>query len=163
MSLTEGDAGEAVAWLTAARDLAREVGDELEVGHATRSLAAAMIELGEAAEATTLLAESLGIVRELGDTHGIGDCLEIFAGLAATTGEAARAATLFGASDVVRTSIGARRHRDHEILYERWLGRTLSQLDTNTYSKRYEDGRVLTLDEACSLALAPAAALAPQP
>jgi predicted ATPase/DNA-binding SARP family transcriptional activator len=163
MSLTEGDPGEAVAWLTAARDLAREVGDELEVGHATRSLAAAMIELGEAAEATRLLAESLGIVRELGDTHGIGDCLEIFAGLAATTGEAARAATLFGASDVVRTSIGARRHRDHEILYERWLGRTLSQLDTNTYSKRYEDGRVLTLDEACSLALAPAAALAPQP
>jgi predicted ATPase/DNA-binding SARP family transcriptional activator len=163
MSLTEGDAGEAVAWLTAARDLAREVGDELEVGHATRSLAAAMIELGEAAEATALLAESLGIVRELGDTHGIGDCLEIFAGLAATTGEAARAATLFGASDVVRTSIGARRHRDHEILYERWLGRTLSQLDTSTYSKRYEDGRVLTLDEACSLALAPAAALAPQP
>jgi tetratricopeptide (TPR) repeat protein len=163
MSLSEGDAGEAVAWLTAARDLAREVGDELEVGHATRSLAAAMIELGEAAEATRLLAESLGIVRELGDTHGIGDCLEIFAGLAATTGEAARAATLFGASDVVRTSIGARRHRDHEILYERWLGRTLSQLDTNTYSKRYEDGRVLTLDEACSLALAPAAALAPQP
>src|SRR4029077_17726717 len=71
LSLTADDAAEAVAWLTAARDLAREVGDELEVGRATRSLAAAMIELGEAAEATTLLAESLGIVRELGDTHGI--------------------------------------------------------------------------------------------
>src|SRR5207245_7682029 len=135
-------------WLTAARDLAREVGDELEVGRATRSLAAAMIELGEATEATTLLAESLGIARDLGDTHGIAVCLEIFAGLAATTGEGARAATLFGASDVIRASIGARRHRDHEILYERWLGRALSQLDTSTYSKRYEDGRVLRLDEA---------------
>jgi predicted ATPase/DNA-binding SARP family transcriptional activator len=161
LSLTAGDAGEAVSWLAAARDLAREVGDELEVGRATRSLAAAMVELGAEAEATNLLAESLGIVRALGDTHGIGDCLEIFAGLAATTGEAARAATLFGASDVVRASIGARRHRDHEILYERWLARALSQLDTSTYSRRYEDGRLLTLDEACSLALAPAAALAP--
>ena len=161
MSLIADDSAEAVAWLTAARDLAREVGDELEVGRATRSLAAAMIELGEAAEATTLLAESLGIARELGYTHGLGDCLEIFAGLAATTGEAARAAMLFGASDAARASIGARRHRDHEILYERWLARTLSQLDTSTYSRRYEDGRMLTLDEACSLALAPAAALAP--
>jgi tetratricopeptide (TPR) repeat protein len=161
LSLTAGDAGEAVSWLAAARDLAREVGDELEVGRATRSLAAAMVELGAEAEATNLLAESLGIVRALGDTHGIGDCLEIFAGLAATTGEAARAATLFGASDVVRASIGARRHRDHEILYERWLARALSQLDTSTYSRGYEDGRLLTLDEACSLALAPAAALAP--
>jgi hypothetical protein len=120
-----------------------------------------MIELGEAGEATALLAESVGIARELGDTHGIAFCLEIFAGLAATSGEAARAATLFGASDVARASIGARRHADHEILYERWLARTVSQLDTSTYSKRYEDGRLLTLDEACSLALAPAASLAP--
>ncbi len=161
LSLTAGDAAEAITWLTAARDLAREVGDELEVGHATRSLAAAMIELGEAAAATTLLAESLGIARELGDTHGIGDCLEAFAGLAATSGEAQRAAMLFGASDAVRASIGARRHGDHEILYERWLARTLSQLDTSTYSKRYEDGRLASLDEACAFALAPAAALAP--
>jgi predicted ATPase/DNA-binding SARP family transcriptional activator len=161
LSLTGDDAGEAVAWLTAARDLARNAGDELEVGRATRSLAAAMIELGDAAEAASLLAESLAIVRKLGDSHGIADCLEIFAGLAATTGEGPRAATLFGASDAVRASIGARRQPDHEILYERWLARALSQLDTSTYSKRYEDGRMLTLDEACSLALAPAAALAP--
>jgi predicted ATPase/DNA-binding SARP family transcriptional activator len=161
LALTAGDAAEAVTWLTAARDLAREAGDELEVGSASRSLAAAMIELGEAGEATALLAESVGIARELGDTHGIAFCLEIFAGLAATSGEAARAATLFGASDVARASIGARRHADHEILYERWLARTVSQLDTSTYSKRYEDGRLLTLDEACSLALAPAASLTP--
>ncbi len=161
LSLTGADAGEAVTWLTAARDLAREVGDELEVGRATRSLAAAMIELGEEAQAATLLGESLAIVRELGDSHGIADCLEIFAGLAATTGESTRAATLFGASDASRAAIEARRQPDHEILYERWLARTLSQLDTSTYSKHYEDGRMLTLDEACSFALAPAAALAP--
>jgi non-specific serine/threonine protein kinase len=118
-----------------------------------------MIELGDYAAAATLLAESLAIARELGDTHGIAVCLETFAGLAATTGEAARAAALFGASDAVRASIGARRQPDHEILYERWLARTLSHLDTNTYSKGYEDGRILTLDEACSMALAPAPAL----
>jgi predicted ATPase/DNA-binding SARP family transcriptional activator len=161
LSLTGADAGEAVSWLTAARDLAREVGDELEVGRATRSLAAAMIELGEEAQAATLLGESLAIVRELGDSHGIADCLEIFAGLAATTGESTRAATLFGASDASRAAIEARRQPDHEILYERWLARTLSQLDTSTYSKHYEEGRMLTLDEACSLALAPAPALTP--
>jgi predicted ATPase/DNA-binding SARP family transcriptional activator len=161
LSLTQDDAGEAVAWLAAARDLAREVGDELEVGRASRSLGAAMIELGEPAEAAALLGESLAIVRALGDSHGIADCLEIFAGLAATTGEATRAAKLFGASDAGRAAIEARRQPDHEILYERWLARTLSQLDAHTYSKHYEDGRMLALDEACSLALTPAAALAP--
>ena len=161
LSLTADDAAEAVAWLTAARDQAREVGDELEVGHASRSLAAANIELGNVAEAASLLTESLAIARELGDTHGIAESLDTFAGLSATTGEAARAATLFGASDATRATIGARRQPDHEILHERWLGRTLANLETNTYSKLYEDGRALTLDAACELALAPTAALSP--
>ncbi len=61
----------------------------------------------------------------------------------------------------MRASIGARRQPDHEILYERWLGRTLSLLETSRYSKLYEDGRLATLDEACAFALAPAGALAP--
>jgi predicted ATPase/DNA-binding SARP family transcriptional activator len=159
LALTADDAAEAVTWLTAARDQAREAGDELEVGHATRSLAAANIELGNSAEATSLLAESLAIARELGDTHGIAESLETFAGLSATMGDAARAATLFGASDATRASIGARRQPDHEILHERWLGRTLANLETSAYSRLYEDGRMLTLDSACEFALAPTAAL----
>jgi tetratricopeptide (TPR) repeat protein len=161
LSLTADEPAEAVTWLTAARDQAREVGDELEVGRATRTLAAAMIELGQFADATSSLAASLAIVQELGDAHGIADCLETFAGLAATTGEAARAATLFGASDAVRASIGARRQPDHEILYERWLGRTLGALETSIYSKLYEDGRALPPAAACELALAPSAAFNP--
>jgi predicted ATPase/DNA-binding SARP family transcriptional activator len=154
MALTEGDMAEAVTWLTAALELAREVGDDREIGAASRSLAAAMLELGEAAPATSLLAESLALARELGEPHGIAVCLDTFAGLAATVGEVERAATLFGASDAIRASIGALRQPDSQILYDRWLARTLAHLDTNTYSNRYEDGRALTLDEACGLALA---------
>jgi predicted ATPase/DNA-binding SARP family transcriptional activator len=161
LSLTADDPEEAVTWLTAAREQAREVGDELEVGHATRSLAAANIELGNPAEATSLLTESLAIARQLGDTHGIAECLETFAGLAATAGDARRAATLFGASDSARALIGARRQPDHEILHERWLGRTLVKLETHTYSKLYEDGRALTVEAACELALVPTAAFSP--
>jgi predicted ATPase/DNA-binding SARP family transcriptional activator len=161
MALTAEDVPEAVTWLTAARDLAREVGDDRELAAASRSLAAAMIELGEQGQATSLVGESLALARELGEPHGIAVCLDTFAGLAATSGEVERAATLFGASDAVRASIGAKRQPDHQILYDRWLARTLAQLDTNTYSKHYEDGRALTLDEACSLALGEQAALVP--
>jgi non-specific serine/threonine protein kinase len=159
LSLTADNAAEAVTWLAAARDQLREVGDGLEVGGATRSLAAANIELGNHAEAARLLAESLAIAQELGDTLGIAVSLETFAGLSATTGDAGRAATLFGASDATRASVGARRQPDHEVLYERWLGRSLAALETSRYSKLYEDGRALTLDAACELALTPASAL----
>ena len=53
MALTAGDVPEAVTWLTEALELAREVGDDREIGAASRSLAAAMIELGEGAQATS--------------------------------------------------------------------------------------------------------------
>ena len=153
MALTSDDIPEAVKWLTEALALARDAGDDRETAAAARSLAAAMIERGDGAQATNLLAESLALARELGDPQAIALCLETLAGIAATTGEAARAATLFGASDAVRSSVGAQRQPDQQILYDRWLARTLAELDTPTYAKSYEDGRALTLDEACTLAL----------
>jgi predicted ATPase/DNA-binding SARP family transcriptional activator len=153
MALTADDIPQAVTWLTAAVDLARVGGDDREISAASRSLAAALLEFEKAAEAEDLLGESLDVARRLGDAHGIAVSLETFAGLAATAGEAERAATLFGASDAVRSAIGAQRQPDNQILYERWLARTLARLDTNAYSRRYEDGRGLTADEACALAL----------
>jgi predicted ATPase/DNA-binding SARP family transcriptional activator len=161
MALTADDVPEAVTWLTDALELAREVGDDREIGAASRSLAAAMVELGDSARATSLLAESLVLARELAEPHGIAVCLDTFAGLAATAGEVDRAATLFGASDAARASIGAKRQPDSQILYDRWLARTLAHLDTNTYATHYENGRALTLDEACALALGQDAALIP--
>ena len=153
MALTVDDIPQAVTWLTAAVDLARVGGDDREISAASRSLAAALLEFEKADEAENLLEESLDVARRLGDAHGIAVSLETFAGLAATAGEAERAATLFGASDAVRSAIGAQRQPDNQILYERWLARTLARLDTNAYSRRYEDGRSLTADEACALAL----------
>jgi non-specific serine/threonine protein kinase len=135
--------------------------DDRETAAAARSLAAAMIELGDTSEAARLLEESLELARRLGDTHGIAVCLETFAGLAAAQGDVQRAATLFGASDASRRAIGAQRQPDNQILYERWLSRTLAGLDTKSYSTHYEDGRVLTTDAACALALGQAVAEEP--
>jgi predicted ATPase/DNA-binding SARP family transcriptional activator len=161
MALTADDIPEAVTWLTAAVELARAGGDDREIGAASRSLAAALLEVEKADEAENLLEESLQVARRLGDAHGIAVSLETFAGLAATSGDAERAATLFGASDAVRSAIGAQRQPDNQILYERWLARTLARLDTQGYSRRYEDGRTLSTDEACALALGPAVGMSP--
>ena len=123
-------------------------------------LAAALIELGETDRARKLLAESLALSREIGEPHAVAVCLDTFAGLAAVVRDAERAATLFGASDAVRSSIGALRQPDDQILYDGWLARALAQLDTAMYSARYDEGHQLTLDEACAYALAGSEVLA---
>src|SRR5262249_48484713 len=153
MALTAGDIPEAVTWLTAAVELARAGGDDREIGAATRSLAAALIELDRADEAKPLLEEGLRLAHERAEPHRIAVSLETFAGLAATRGDAEQAARLFGASDAVRSAIGAQRQPDHQILYERWLARTLARLDTKAYSHLYEDGRVLSAEEASAVAV----------
>src|SRR5204862_6020 len=84
MALTADDIPEAVTWLTAAVELARAGGDDREIGAASRSLAAALLEVEKSDEAENLLEESLQVARRLGDAHGIAVSLETCAGLAAT-------------------------------------------------------------------------------
>jgi predicted ATPase/DNA-binding SARP family transcriptional activator len=160
LELAAGDVPKAVRWLTEARDLARDAGVDHEIAATSRSLAAALIELDETDRARKLLAESLALSREIGEPHGVAVCLDTFAGLAAVVGDPERAAMLFGASDAVRSSIGALRLPDDQILYDGWLALALARLDTATYSARYDEGHELALDEACAYALAGSAVMA---
>jgi tetratricopeptide (TPR) repeat protein len=159
LALTTGDLAEAVTWLTEARDDSREAGDEHELAAASRSLAAALLETDTAEEVPALLEESLNLSRGLGEPLGVAVCLDTYAGLASTLGDAERAATLFGASDAVRASVGALRQPDQQKLYDRWLARTLTLLDTATYTARYEEGHAMSIDEGCAFALEAASIL----
>jgi hypothetical protein len=127
--------------------------DERTRASSTRALAAALLESGAHERARSLLAESLTTARRLGELNGIAYCFDTFAGLAVAEGDPEEAALLFGAADLVRSSIGALRPPDQQPLYEQWLARTMSQLETHVYASRYEDGRRLELDEACERAL----------
>jgi predicted ATPase/DNA-binding SARP family transcriptional activator len=153
VALDEGDLERAVTLLEESAALAEREQDDRTRASSTRALAAALLESGEHGRARELLAESLTLTRGLGEPHGIASCFDTFAGLAATEGDPEEAAVLFGAADIVRSSIGALRPPDQQPLYEQWLARTLSQLDTTVYATRYEDGRRLELDEACERAL----------
>jgi predicted ATPase/DNA-binding SARP family transcriptional activator len=153
VALDEGDLERAVTLLEESAALAEREQDEHTRASSTRTLAAALLERGDRSRARELLTESLMLARRLGELNGIAYCFDTFAGLAAAEGDPEEAALLFGAADVVRSSIGAPRPPDQQPLYEQWLARTLSQLDTTLYAARYEDGRRLELDEACERAL----------
>ena len=153
VALDEGDLDRAITLLEESAALAEREQDERARSSSTRALAAALVERGEYDRARTLLAESLELGRRLGDLNGIAYCFDTFAGIAAAESDPDEAAVLFGAADAVRSSIGALRPPDQQPLYEEWLARTLSQLEMAVYTKRYEDGRRLELDDACRHAL----------
>jgi predicted ATPase/DNA-binding SARP family transcriptional activator len=153
VALDEGDLERAIVLLEKSAAMAEREQDERTRASSTRALAAALLESGAHERARSLLAESLTTARRLGELNGIAYCFDTFAGLAVAEGDPEEAALLFGAADLVRSSIGALRPPDQQPLYEQWLARTMSQLETHVYASRYEDGRRLELDEACERAL----------
>jgi predicted ATPase/DNA-binding SARP family transcriptional activator len=153
VALDEGDLERAIVLLEKSAALAASEQDERIRASSTRALAAALLERGEHEQARSYLAESLTLARRFGELNGIAYCFDTFAGLAAAEGDPEEAALLFGAADVVRSSIGALRPPDQQPLYEHWLARTMSQLETHVYTSRYEDGRRLELEDACERAL----------
>ena len=153
VALDEGDLERAIVLLEESSALAAREQDERTRASSTRALAAALLESGEYERARSLLGESLTISRRLGELNGIAYCFDTFAGLAAAEGDPEEAAVLFGAADLVRSSIGALRPPDQQPLYEQWLARTMTQLETHVYASRYEEGHRLDLDEASERAL----------
>jgi predicted ATPase/DNA-binding SARP family transcriptional activator len=152
-ALDEGDLERAIALLEESAALAEQDRDERTRASSTRALAAALLESGDHERARGLLGESLTLAHRLGEVNGIAYCFDTIAGLAVAEGDPEAAAVFFGAADLARGSIGALRPPDQQPLYERWLARTLSQLDAAVYAARYEDGRLLELDQAYERAL----------
>ncbi len=153
VALDEGDLERAIALLEESAALAEEDRDERTRASSTRALAAALLESGDLERARGLLGESLALAHRLGEVNGIAYCFDTIAGLAVAERDPEEAALFFGAADLARASIGALRPPDQQPLYERWLARTLSQLDAAVYAARYEDGRLLELDQAYQRAL----------
>jgi len=145
--------GEAVQLLQEAVASARSSGDEHQVASSLRALAAARLEMHELEGADDHLAESLELAQRIGDLIIVAQGLETAAGIAGVRGDAERAAYLFGAADAVREGIGVIRPPDEQSFYERWLGTTLGLLETAAYTRLYEQGRALSLEQACALAL----------
>jgi tetratricopeptide (TPR) repeat protein len=153
VALDEGNLERAIALLEESAALAEQDRDDRTRASSTRALAAALLESGEHERARGLLGESLTLAHRLGEVNGIAYCFDTIAGLAVAEGDPEEAALFFGAADLARASIGALRPPDQQPLYERWLARTLSQLDAAVYAARYEDGRLLELHQAYERAL----------
>src|SRR5436189_124585 len=131
----QGDFDAARASFNAALDDARAVDAERAISSALVNLGNLAFFSGDLPAARALYTESIEHFRSLGDLRGEALANENVGLMALTADDLPEAVT--------------------------WLTRTLARLDTKGYSRRYEDGRTLTTDEACALALGAAVRMSP--
>jgi hypothetical protein len=108
---------------------------------------------GDHGRTKTLLDEGLVLVRKLGDTVNVAECLETLAEMAGALRDVPRAARLWGAADALREVIGSPLVPLERWLLEPYLEAIRSRSDITVWTKVWEEGRAMALEDAIAYAL----------
>jgi len=143
--------------------LAREAGDLYALEMMLLNLGSAALIAGDLAESGPLLTEALRIAGRIDDRVAQFYLLAAFGCHASAAGQARLAAQLFGASETVRTRVGADRVLFLGSLLARARQTVAGALGTAAFEAGFEAGKALSRDAALALALGEPAPGAPAP
>ncbi|HMA32865.1 MAG TPA: tetratricopeptide repeat protein, partial [Chloroflexia bacterium] len=151
----QGDYGQAVGFYEESLALARQLDDAQGIAIALSNLGEVALAQGHYDQARQLHTESLSLCWDLGDKQGIALCLEGLAGVAGAQGAAERAAQLLGASEALRTTIGAQLQQSNRSAYDQLVAAAQAQLDATTWAAAWAAGASRPLAQVVAEATQP--------
>jgi tetratricopeptide (TPR) repeat protein len=110
-------------------------------------------EVRDYVQAASFYRESLLLRRERGDVFAVAQSLEDFAVLAGRQGQSERAVRLLGAQEAVCEAIGRTPPVADAAEYERTIDAARAALSAEAFAAAWEQGRVMTLEQAVAYAL----------
>jgi tetratricopeptide (TPR) repeat protein len=131
---------------------ARALGDEHIEASTLGALAMIAVDEGRVDDAIALLKESHRIHRDYGDPIGIARDLSRVARVLAFVESAGTAARLLSSSEAVHEELGASVRPWLAQMNEETVTILRAQLDETAFAEAWEEGRLLTADEAVALA-----------
>ncbi len=153
LARAEGDLPQARAQLEESVALRKEVGDRFLLAYSLRRLAEIALLQGDYSAAESYYREAHSDVAETGGKAGVATSLAGFASLALAQGQVIRAVRLFGAAQSILQALNWRLPPADEQEYERALAKVHQQLDESTFNAAWEEGRMLSMDQAIAYAL----------
>lgn len=153
LSEQEGDYPTARAYLEESLSLLREVKDKRGMAITLNSLGDVVLEQGDYTLAHSYNYESLVLRREVGDRAGIAYALEAFAVLNARQQKFEQAVHLWGAALELRKQIGFPIRISEQERYDREILRAREAWEEGAFSSAWEQGSLLTMEQAIEIAL----------
>jgi len=132
---------------------ARALGNEHIEASTLGALAMIAVDDGRVDDAISMLKESHRIHRDLGDPIGIARGLCRVARVLASVQRPGTAARLLSSSEALHEELGAGLRPWLAQMNEETLTAVRAQLDESAFAEAWEQGRLLTADEAVALAL----------
>ncbi|MFC2093560.1 tetratricopeptide repeat protein, partial [Bacteroidota bacterium] len=133
--------------------LRREIGEKSAISSSLINLGSVVYDQGDYQQAQMCYEESLSLARETGDKLSIAYCIEGFAGIASIKNHPNQAILLLGATETAFQSLGYVREKNDLTQHKRILTKLHEQLTEEEFSKYWEEGKKLTLEQAAELAL----------
>ena len=126
----------------------------------SRGVAEVLLEQGRVAHAqgddtraASLCRQSLALSSKLENKSHIAFCLTVLAGATQATGDAERAARLFGAAHTLLESLDAVLDPAGTLEYEDNLAATRVQLSEDPFTKAWQEGKTMTLEQTITEAM----------
>ncbi len=149
----QGDFDQAQACYEQSLKNRRDRQDPMGIAESLHNLGALAERRGECGKARAYYEQSLTIRRKLGDRMDIADSLERLGTLAAVCGESGRAAKLLSAAKSLRVEINAPTSPAKQQKLNRAISETRSELGEEVFSKEWEKGQAMSLEQSIDYAL----------
>jgi predicted ATPase/DNA-binding SARP family transcriptional activator len=153
IALMRGDYEEARAYFQENARVAKELGNRLDYLWSNTRIGDAELREGNLTEARRIFAETAQEFQKDRYTIGLVFILQCMASLYVAAGKAENAARLIGWGDRMREEIGDTRPSLEQAEVDRLLAATLTRLGKAAFEEAYDQGRLMTLDEAVAYAL----------
>ena len=153
IAYNQGDYEQTRKYIEESLALHREIRDKISIALSLNNLGLLTYKQGDYEQAQKFYEESLALEREIGDKIGITNSIVGLAGIASIKNHSNQAVLLLGATETALQSMGYVRGRDDLIQYERIITKLHEQLSDEEFSKYWEEGKKLTLEQAVELAL----------
>jgi tetratricopeptide (TPR) repeat protein len=153
VAANQGEGEEAIERARESLTITQDLGCTLDEAGALDTLAEVAFRRGDLHMAATAWQESLRIADEVGSRRVVAHALEGLAQLLARQGELYRAASLLGCTATWREATALRRRGVERPQLDEAVNTTQAQLDEATWTKAWEEGRAMTLEEAAALAM----------
>ncbi|HEY9420312.1 MAG TPA: tetratricopeptide repeat protein, partial [Thermoanaerobaculia bacterium] len=153
--LRRGDYPRAAGYAGEAFTLSRRTGDRFAANIALNVLAQAAWMSGEHGRADHYFREALAIAHEMRDRMDAAYCIQGLAATAGARGEPRRVARMLGSADALLESTGAPiRATADRGLHQRTASGARERLGESAWTAAWNEGQVMTFDEAVAYALA---------
>jgi predicted ATPase/class 3 adenylate cyclase len=153
VALRQGDTMRATQLVEESLELRRQLGNKWGVGVSLGILGWVAMREGNWNRAIARLSESVEVRREIGDQSGSAWCLERLAEIALARGLPEKAVRLFAAGAALRASIHSVIDPVDQPEYESRIISLRAELGEERFVATWDEGRVLTLEQAVAYAL----------